>query len=178
MRTIRIAFVSAFAALFCVGCASDNHTPDNGDDRPYVVMNGSLETVEQTPSRSAIDPRDADGLPNAPLTVGIMTLNYTTSDPTTDKPNEVAWMSSTANLSRGYFGGPGVNAPVVENGEINYTNETGSAIRKLFYDEGGEYYFTRVVYPFVASREDQTRIANPNHVAGKPKIKTRRFDGS
>ncbi len=160
MRTIYIAFLSVCVALCATGCAKDGHTP--GHDRPYVVMSGVVESVAEEATRATVDPRDIDGLPEAPLTVGIVTLSYATTDPTTDQPNADAWMSATANLSRGYFGGPGVNAAVVENGEINYTDEAGSAIRRLFYEENGGHYFTRVVYPFVSSDDEQTRIADLN----------------
>lgn len=149
----KLLILTAFTGLFSIavlGGCSKEHTNTPAPKNVEVVITGSLNDISGT--KSQIIP-DADGLPDEQLTVGIVTVNYRTDDPADNQPGITAWRSTTADITRGYFGGPGLNASPVENGEIQYTNEEGTAIQKVFYDETGEHYFMRVYYPYEEDEE-------------------------
>lgn len=135
-----IALLAALT-LLSGGCNRENTAPPK--EKVEVVMNGGFQVPETT--KAQITP--VNNLPTNQLDVIIVTVNYTTADPVNDQPDLNAWMGSTADLTRGYFGGPGLGATTITNGEIKYTNEDGTSVQNVFYDENGEYYFVRVVYP-------------------------------
>jgi hypothetical protein len=77
-------------------------------------------------------------------------VQYVTADPLADQPTEEDWNGAT--LLRAYFGGPDI-APdpttfVPSNGEIKFTNNTGTRVQKVFYEELGAYSFMRAIYPY------------------------------
>lgn len=139
-------------ALFSVallgGCERERPVPQVVE----VVINGGISNTRA--EMGQIIPQD--GLPEEQLSVGIVTVNFRTSDPTTIQPDVNAWKGTSADFTRGYFGGPGLGASPVTNGEIKYTNEYGTVIQKVFYDETGEHYFIRVVYPYQDAELIQT----------------------
>lgn len=131
-----------FFVGFLCGCNNDHSTETS--EGVEVIINGALPTPKS--SRAQIVPQN--GLPTEKLDVAIITVNFETDDPENIQPDLAAWRGSTADITRGYFGGPGINATTITNGEIKYTNEDGDMVQKVFYEENGEYYFVRVVYPY------------------------------
>jgi len=97
-------------------------------------------------TRASIDPQP-DSLPPYQLSIGVALLNYDSANPETDQPDGDDW-NGAVNWKRAYFGGPGLHAPTVTNGEIKFTNDAGTAINKVFYDENGLWCFLRAVYPY------------------------------
>ncbi len=174
MKKYYIAAIASCALLLPGGCAREKggHGPA---DRPHVVMTGSMEQAKtETETRARIVP--ADGLPDRQLAVGIVTVNYTTADPAVDQPDLAAWSGTTADITRGFFGGPGINPSEVLDGQIEYTNEDGTAIQKTFYDESGEYYFTRVYHPFLNDAGDH--ISRIEQTGDGAEIVISELDGS
>lgn len=141
--SIIIALSGLLAAGLLNSC--DKESIDDFREKVEVIMNGSLP--KPPASKTQIVPNEV-GLPEKKLDVAIITVNYRTSDPENVQPDLAAWGGSTADITRGYFGGPGLKANPITNGEIKYTNDDGSAVQKVFYDETGEHYFVRVLYPF------------------------------
>ncbi len=158
-RTCFIA-VGILALSLSGGCTEEKPGPGpDPENRPSVVMSGRLEQQDAA-SRARIIP-DAQGLPPTQLTVGIATVGYTSADPAVDQPGTAAWSGTTVSLSRGYFGGPGLNPPTVSTGEIQFTDEDGTRIQRMLYDEGGEYYFAHVYHPFVNASGDPVSKIQP-----------------
>ncbi len=137
--------------ILCTGCADDSGAPLEHEDRPHIVMTARMES-EAAGTRARIDP-DGNGFPPVQLPVGIVTVNHTIADPAADpaayRPGLTQWAGSTVMSRRGYFGGPGLNTTAVTNGEIEYTNDEGTAIQRVFYEDNGTWYFSRVFYPLL-----------------------------
>lgn len=129
--------------FMALGGGCSNEYAGNDREQVEVVMNGNLLKSRKT--RAQIVPEN--GLPKNQLDVGIVTVNFSTTDPANVQPDLDAWKGVTADYTRGYFGGPGLGAATITNGEIKYTNDDGTAVQKVFYDETGECYYVRVVYP-------------------------------
>lgn len=172
MKRTYIAIISVCVLALPGGCVEEKSRP-SPEDRPHVVINGSLEKTK-TDSRAQIVPNN--GLPTKQLAVGIATVSYTTADPAVDQPDLGAWSGSTTELMRGFFGGPGINPPTVLDGQIAYTNEDGSAIQKIFYDDAGEYYFLRVCHPFL--NDSGERIQTLRQTTGGAEVVVSQLDGS
>lgn len=156
MRTkIKQMIPGLFLAALLAGCDKAEPVAPAGREKVEVEMNGRLARTVQ--SKGPISPRlGSGGLPEEQLAVAVITVNFTTSDPETLQPGLAAWRGSTADITRGYFGGPGIGATEITNGEIKYTNEDGDLVQRVFYDENGEYYFIRVLYPYLTSEFTQT----------------------
>lgn len=164
---IKIGLFFLLPVALVVGCShEDTSVPD--PERVAVQISGVLSqksaTTKGVPWDGRVDPINPVnhlGLPPVQLDVGIVTVNYETEDPSNPdggQPDIEAWSTTTADWTRGYFGSISVgdvvggviltdNTPPT-NGEISYTNEDGTLIQKTFYDDYGEHYFLRVVYPF------------------------------
>lgn len=157
MKKLLIATMSLglFSGIIMFGgCSKERVDADMPREKVEVVMYGGLSNVNGDKAKAQIIPNN--GLPDEQLVVGIVTVNYRTADPLNVQPDLEAWKGTTVDVTRGYFGGPGLNATNITNGEIQYTNEDGTAIQKVFYDETGEHYFVRVYYPYEGSEFMQT----------------------
>lgn len=161
---IKTAILGALFAALLGGCAKDKtNVPRSPEtEKVAVVIKGGMKGVVPSRSRGVIDPQA--GLPPVQLDVNIITVNYTTADPLMDQPGPAAWQGQTADVTRGFFGenagytAAHNNNPLIpegdregfkpDNGRIEYTDEDGSAVQKVFYDEGGEYYFVRIFHPY------------------------------
>lgn len=159
----KFALLPVFFIAFLSGCGKDNGGTDIEKDESGVeiVINGGISKGPATKGDGRIDPQGAPyaGLPPHKLDVGIVTVNYTTVNPLIDQPTLAAWSGSTADITRGYFGGDGVNGPnstIITTGEIFYTSDDGMAVQKVFYDETGQHYFVRVIYPYDNAEFTQT----------------------
>lgn len=197
---IKSCILLLFTAL-TAGCAretADAPGPDTGGkERVEVHLFGALSEVTPTSGTRAtyVSGALSGGLPPQQLDVGIVTVNKTLDDP--QDPDEPAdennypglaeWSGTTADLTRGYFGGikndndepagvilfdedyddesadPDDHYPTITTGEINYTNEDGDLIQKTFYEDYGDYYYFRVVYPY-AHGEDPDNANEPYEI--------------
>lgn len=133
----------AIVALMTMLCGCGEEHIGSQPEAVEVMINGNLRENRKT--RAQIIP--VNGLPPEQLSVGIVTVNFSTTDPANIQPDIEAWRGVTADYTPGYFGGPGLGATTITNGEIKYTNDDGTAVQKVFYDETGEHYYMRVVYP-------------------------------
>lgn len=159
---IKIALAGFFSLALWGGCGKEKPA-ETAETRVAVVMNGGISRSGTT--RGQIVP-NAAGLPDEQLDVAIITVNYRTADPTLDQPDLPAWSGSTADITRGYFGedsgAPGVipfaqrPGKPIDSGKIEYTNDSGTTIQRVFYDETGEHYFVRVVYPYANAEFTQS----------------------
>lgn len=169
----KIAIAGLASTLLLGGCAKEELDSSRTTERVSVVMKGGLTRLT---TRAIINPQDQypnGGLPPQQLDINIITVNYTTNSPAdagTDvegegQPNLEAWSGQTADVTRGFFGENTVftsthnGNPIIpagdrgepnkpDNGRIEYTDEGGTSIQKVFYDENGEYYFVRLFYPY------------------------------
>lgn len=129
------------AVLLLAGCQGE--TPPAPVEAPVEVeLSGAIGTA----SKASIDA--PDGLPPRQLSIGIAMLTFPVVAPipaSTDWLTRVAWR-------RGYFGAnntTGLGAlPPITKGEIKFTNDEGTSIQRVFYDDTGLYYFLRAVYPW------------------------------
>ncbi len=143
-KHIHISWMMVITSALCCGCDTDS-TPRPVNQRE-VMMNGVIGAATKAP----IDP-ETTGLPSKQLTIGILTSDYYLPD-TEDafKPEllkDEDWGMYTY-LDRGYFGGPGLGAINITNGEIKYTSADGNIIQNVLYDESGMYYVLRLIYPY------------------------------
>lgn len=155
----------AFALLG--GCSrQDNEPVGPPKGKVAMVMYGGIKGIAPAKSRAMIEPQGVAGLPPTQLDVNIITVNYVTDNPRTNPPGTDAWRGQTADVTRGFFGentdftiandgnplipeaerGDADKKP--NSGRIEYTDEDGSAVQKVFYDDSGEYYFVRLFYPY------------------------------
>lgn len=142
-------------SILCAACEQAQTVDPVEREKAEVLMNGKI--ADRIQSKGPINPRiGTAGLPETQLDVAVITVNYETADPELDQPDLDAWRGSTADITRGYFGGPGIRPENVTNGEIRYTDEAGDLVQRVFYDESGEYYFIRVLYPYLTSDFIQT----------------------
>lgn len=163
MKSPYIITIAVSLLLLCAapqGCRTAGHgdTAPRQENRKQVRMTGALATHgKHALSRAEtvygpISP--VSGLPPRQLDVAIVTVNHTTADPANDPPGYGQWAGQTADITRGFFGSdvtgqilPGGGAPT--NGLIEYTNESGDYIQRVFYPEAiDEYYFVKVIYPY------------------------------
>lgn len=84
------------------------------------------------------------GLPPKQLEIGIITIEK--EDNTIPAPAD--WNDPSTYPDRGIFGGTHIGEDPISDGNILYTNESGTAIQQLFYDESGSYFILVAVYPF------------------------------
>ncbi len=141
-------YIQQFLFIALIAAASSGCQPDDHLERKPRKVEVVLEGAIGVPTRAAVE-RGANGLPTEQMTIGILTGNYEMpTDKTKPEVSAADWGMYTY-LDRGYFGGPGLNATNISNGEIKYTNAAGTAIQSVFYDEAGMYYIFRAIYPFI-----------------------------
>lgn len=164
---ITLAALSALIAFGSAGCVKEPGGANGQKSGERVRMRGALPTSgAQSPTRAktVYGPLDG-GLPPRQLDIGIVTVNHILTlhlsqtpvglpDPTTDQPGTPEWAGQTADLMRGFFGSDdsfGVlpAGAQIDNGHIEYTNDSGDFIRHVFYPESlTEYFFVKAVYPY------------------------------
>jgi len=119
--------------------------------KPKVAMALTGAIHDRTKSGS-IDPQPS-GLPPKQMAIGVAMIDHDTATPDSDPPAEVAW-NGAVEWKRAYFGGPGLKTGsalatfVPTNGEISFTNDDGTAVNKVFYNDNGFYRFLRAFHPW------------------------------
>ncbi len=150
--------ILALLPILLSGCVKDKPTTPAGK-KVEVVMNGAVKRAGTTRGDGRIDP--VNGLPPKQLIIGVATLNYTTSDAVNNQPDDIAWGDATADWAPAFFGGPDYYYPtnpsyIPEDGVIKYLREDLTGTQIVFYDEGGQYYYVRALYPWTNTRSIQT----------------------
>lgn len=164
------SYIVVLLAVVCSGCQEDISSLPRLKERVEVVMNGLVKAT----TKAFVEP-NPDGSPQKQLVIGIITSDYYLLDndlvfePEMLKKED--WGMYTY-LDRGRFGeertreneeGGGTIHYTVP-GNIKYTNEDGSSIQNVFYDETGMYYTLRLIYPYeydYARGKDDTIKVNP-----------------
>lgn len=157
---ITAALCAALLTGAATGCdIFGNDRPPKEEGKEWVRMTGVLPVQGARTGYSRaelvtgpIDP--VGGLPPRQLDVAIVTVNHVTADPALDQPGYTQWAGHEAETTRGFFGSDdsnGVLSPgtAPTNGHIEYVNESGDYIQRVFYpEEPDEYYYVRVAYPW------------------------------
>jgi hypothetical protein len=137
------------------------------EPRVAVNLSGELSPAgAQTRGEGMIDPiapfddTNTKGLPPKQLEIGIMSIEINSDSPTVANWGNSAYSSY---LDRGFFGGnyfgdSPTSLGAAWNGNIEFTNSTGTALQDVFYSPTGEYYHFVCVYPFddIVGHEDIT----------------------
>ncbi|MDL2304715.1 hypothetical protein LJC72_05170 [Bacteroides sp. OttesenSCG-928-D19] len=172
MKRIQTKLATAILAaiILATGCTKDDAGNQPTTGKVPVVMRGGMAKITNS-TRATVDPQ-LNGLPPQQLDINIITVNYTTSAPNkiSGQPKIEDWSGQTADNTRGFFGekteytSTHNNNPIIKpadretyipnTGRIEYTDEAGEVVQKVFYDENGEYYFVRLFYPFNEDGEE------------------------
>ncbi|MDH6357166.1 fimbrillin family protein [Parabacteroides sp. PF5-9] len=191
---IKLATTGLITILLLTGCSKEGVDSPPPKEKVAVMMRGGLAGLARN-TRGIINPQNSpgvEGLPPQQLDINIITVNYTTSEPSkiSGQPDLEAWSGQTADFTRGFFGEntdftTGNNGnPIIpiadredqipNSGRIEYTDESGTSVQKVFYDENGEYYFVRLFYPY---DEEDTEFTSSTAGLGASII-FRNVDGS
>ncbi len=157
MRRSYITSILASIVSIILFCGCQKEAAPVKAAKVEMELNGSIGPS----TRAVINPAPGN-LPPTQLSIGVVMLSYDSPDPLTVQPNGTDWNGSI-HWQRAYFGGAGLGANPVTNGEIKFTNETGIVTQKVFYDETGIYYFLKAVYPY--DQADVTQTANGGVIA-------------
>ncbi|MDR2584642.1 MAG: fimbrillin family protein [Prevotellaceae bacterium] len=140
-QLVTYRFFAILALLLLCGCNKETSKPE-----VEVVMEGAIGL----PTRASIDPpaghTGPTHIPPYQLSIGVAMVSHVTSNPLTIQPSNTAW--NGADWERAYFGGPGLGANPVTNGEIKFTNNTGTSVKRMLYNEDGSYFFFKAIHPY------------------------------
>ena len=118
-----------------------------------VELNG---VIGPTTRSGWVNPLSGETFPEKQLSIGVVMLDFDSPTPASVQPTAFDW-DGAIEWKRAYFGGPGLQTGsslatfVPANGEIKFTNDAGTAINKVFYNENGFYRFLRAVHPWAGA---------------------------